>query len=137
MMALMIACHRPAPGPIRYGSDACDHCRMTIMSPFFAAQLVTRTGKTYRFDDPGCLVAFVSAGRVHDKAIHSAWVNDHDNPSSVLHVRDAFFVVSDEIKGPMNGHLAAFQSLASAEAAQKRWAGRIDTWDALVSAGRP
>jgi copper chaperone NosL len=110
---------------------------MTIMNPFFAAQLVTRTGKTYRFDDPECLVVFVASGRVPDKDVHSAWVNDHDNPTSIVNVRDAFFVVGDQIKGPMNGHVAAFQFQASAEAAQKRWAGRIDTWDALVSGGRP
>ncbi len=137
LMTLIAACQQPAPGPIHYGSDACDHCRMTIVDPAFAAQVVTRTGKTYRFDDPGCLVAFVTSSRVPDKDLHSIWVNDHDNPGSIVNVRDAVLVASDRIKAPMNGRLAAFATRASADAAQKAWGGRIETWDAIVTRARP
>jgi copper chaperone NosL len=137
LMALIAACVRPAPARIHYGSDACDHCRMTIVDPAFAAQLVTRTGKTYRFDDPGCLVAFVTSGRVGEKDVHSAWLNDHDTPGSIVNARDAFFLASDRIKGPMNGHLAVFGSRSSAEAARQLWGGRIETWDAIVTGERP
>jgi copper chaperone NosL len=137
MLALIAGCHQPAPGRIQYGFDACDHCRMTIVDPTFAAQLVTQRGRTYRFDDPGCLVAFVSSGRVADREIHSAWVNDHENSGSVMNVRDVFFVTSDRIKGPMNGHLAAFATRASADAAQRTFAGRLESWDAIVTRGRP
>ena len=40
---LAAGCSEPAPAAIVYDSDACDHCRMTIAAPAFAAQLV-RTG---------------------------------------------------------------------------------------------
>jgi copper chaperone NosL len=137
LVTVIAACQRPAPVQIRYGSDACDFCRMTIVDPAFAAQLITRTGKAYKFDDPGCLRAFETSGQIADHEIHSAWANDHDNPGSVLNVRFAFFVASERIKAPMNGGLAAFASRASADAAQKAWGGRVEMWDELVMRDRP
>jgi len=137
LMTLIVACQGPGPGPIHYGSDTCDHCRMTIVVPYFAAQLVTRTGKAYRFDDPGYLVAFVTSSQVPEENIHSIWVNDHDTPSSIVNVRDAVFVASDRIKAPMDGRLAAFATRASADAARSAWGGRIETWDTLVTRGNP
>jgi copper chaperone NosL len=137
LLLVIAACQRTGPVAIRYGSDACEYCRMTIVDRGFAAQLITRTGKVYRFDDPGCLRAFAMSGRIRDNEIHSVWVNDHDNPDSVMNVRAAFFVASEQIKAPMNGNLAAFGSRTSAEAAQKAWGGQIQTWDALVVRGRP
>ena len=63
LLALVVpACSAPAPGVIHYDVDACDRCRMTISDPSFAAQLVMRTGKVYRFDDPGCLLSFMASG---------------------------------------------------------------------------
>ena len=137
LFVLIAACQRQAPVQIHYGSDACDYCRMTIVDPAFAAQLITRTGKAYRFDDPGCLRAFATSGRIPDNEIHSAWVNDHENPGSILNVRAAFFVASEQIKAPMNGGLAAFPSRASADTAQTAWGGRVEMWDEVVTRGRP
>lgn len=137
LLALIAACQRTAPVQIHYGSDACDFCRMTIIDPRFAAQLITRTGKAYKFDDPGCLRSFATSGQIADRDIHSAWANDHDTPGLVVNVRSAFFVASEQIKAPMNGGLAAFASCASADTAQKALGGRVEVWDELVTRGRP
>ena len=137
LLVLIAACQRQTPVHIDYGSHACDYCRMTIVDPAFAAQLITRTGKAYRFDDPGCLRAFAKSDRIAENEIHAAWVNDHDNPGSVLNVRAAFFVASEQIKAPMNGGLAAFGSRPAADTAQKAWGGRVEMWDSVVTRGRP
>lgn len=137
LLALIAACQRREPVQIHFGSDACDYCRMTVVDSRFAAQLITQAGKAYRFDDPGCLRGFVTSGRISDKEIRSAWVNDYDNPESVLNGRSAFFVASEHIKAPMNGGLAAFASRPSADTAQKAWGGRVEMWDEVVTRGRP
>jgi copper chaperone NosL len=121
-------CAAPAPGPIHYDSDACDHCRMTISQPAFAAQLVTRTGKVYRFDDPACLAAFVVSARVAAADVHSIWTNDYAHPDTRLAVEEAVFVVSDRIRAPMNGGMAAFASPADAAAFISTSGGRRETW---------
>jgi copper chaperone NosL len=132
----MLACAAPAPGVIHYDTDACDHCRMTIADPKFAAQLVTRTGKIYRFDDPACLASFVQAGRVEARDTHGIWLNDYAHPESRVTVTEAVFVVSDRVRAPMNGGAAAFASREAAAALQSSTGGRIERWaDVLKRAG--
>ena len=130
--ALGAACASPAPDAIAYDVDACDHCRMAIAQPAFAAQLVTTTGKNYRFDDPGCLAAFVTQQRVAPGDIHSIWTNDHAHPDRRLRVEEAVFVVSERIRAPMNGHAAAFASREDAAAFQSVVGGQLETWAGLL-----
>jgi copper chaperone NosL len=126
--AAALGCSAPAPQPIHYDSDACDHCRMTISTPVFATQLVTRTGKVYRFDDPQCVVDFLSSGRVTASEVHSIWANDHASPDTRVRVEDAVFVASDRIRAPMNGHLAVFASEKEAKAFQASVGGTLQRW---------
>jgi len=129
LISLMaLGCPRPGPGVIHYDSDACDHCRMTISDPGFASQLVTRTGKVYRFDDPACLASFVASGRVAHADVHSIWVNDHARPEKSINAQDAVFVVSDRIRAPMNGRMATFGSENEAAALRSAVGGVVRTW---------
>ena len=130
------ACARPGPGVIHYDVDACDHCRMTIAEPAFAAQLVTQTGRVLRFDDPACLAAFVSAGNIPAAEIHSLWLNDHANPETRVRADDAVFLVSDRIRAPMNGGAAAFAEPASANALATVVGGRRVRWADLLQKAR-
>jgi copper chaperone NosL len=127
-----LGCGEPAPVVIRYDSDACDHCRMTISDPAFAAQIVTRTGKVYRFDDPACLARFMSAAHVASADVHSIWMNDHAAPEDRVNARDAVFVVSDRIRAPMNGRMAAFGRRADAMAFQSSVGGQLRSWDDVL-----
>jgi copper chaperone NosL len=129
---LVGACGAPGPGHIHYDSDACDNCRMTIADPAFAAQLVTRTGKVYRFDDPGCLATFVASSRVQAADVHSLWVNDHAHPERPVDVRTAVFVVSVRLPAPMNSGTAAFASRADAAALHATVGGRLEAWDGVL-----
>jgi copper chaperone NosL len=123
-----VGCTEPAPRAIRYGEDACDHCRMTIADPRFAGQLVTRTGRIFRFDDPRCLANFVTAAHVPAAAVHSIWLNDWGAPENRVQADAAVFVMSDQIRAPMDGHTAVFASRAGAEALQRTVGGRLQTW---------
>jgi copper chaperone NosL len=128
----MVACSAPGPGPFHYDTDGCDHCRMTISDPKFAAQLVTRTGKIHRFDDPACLASFVAAGRVAAIDVHGIWLNDYARPESMVGSTEAVFVVSEQIQGPMNGAAAAFASHEAAAALQSSTGGRLERWTDLL-----
>ena len=128
----MTACAAPGPGVIHYDADACDHCRMTIAEPKFAAQLVTRTGQIYRFDDPGCLASFVAAGRVATREVHGIWVNDYAHPEARVPGADALFVISERVRAPMNGGAAAFGSRDAAAAFQASMGGRLAHWADLL-----
>jgi copper chaperone NosL len=131
-----LACAAPQPGVIHYDADACDHCRMTISNPAFAGQIVTRTGRIYRFDDPACLVSFVTSRRVAPADIHSIWANDHAHPDARIKAQDAVFVVSDRIRAPMNGKTAAFGSRQDAAALQAAVGGMLQRWTDLLERRR-
>jgi copper chaperone NosL len=109
---------------------------MTISDPRFAAQLVTRTGKVYRFDDPGCLAEFLASHEVPPGAVHSIWTNDSAHPERVLRAEQSVFVVSDQIRSPMNGGMAAFGSATEAAAFQSSVAGRLEGWADALKRGR-
>lgn len=133
VLLAILACAGPQPGVIHYDVDSCDHCRMTISDPAFAGQLVTNTGKIYRFDDPACLVSFVTSGRVAPADVHSIWTNDHAHPDARIRAQDAVFVVSDRIRAPMNGKTAVFGSRQDAAVLQAAVGGQLQNWNDLLA----
>lgn len=138
-VAVAAACAGPAPRAIAYGTDECAHCHMTIAEPRLAAQLVTRTGKTYVFDDPGCLADFLAAGMVDRSAIHSAWIADYTaRTERLLPAEAAWLVQSDRIRTPMNNRIAAVASAAAAESLRAELGGEVVRWAEVVArAGAP
>ncbi len=56
--------------PIVWDRQACDHCKMAVSDPAFAAQLQTEDGRVYDFDDPGCLFQFQDAERPRVHALY-------------------------------------------------------------------
>jgi len=48
------------PVPIVWDREACAECHMHVGEPRFAAQLQTKDGAVRNFDDPGCLLLYLS-----------------------------------------------------------------------------
>ena len=130
-----VGCGGVGPAAIHYDADACDHCRMTISDPAFAGQVVMRTGKIYRFDDPSCLVSFVTSGHTASAEIDGVWLNDHAHPDARVKAPDAVFVVGDRIRAPMNGRTAAFASRGDAAAFQASVGGQLQSWTDFLKRG--
>ncbi|HEU5169540.1 MAG TPA: nitrous oxide reductase accessory protein NosL [Gemmatimonadales bacterium] len=129
LAVLAIACGAPRPGTIEYGRANCDQCHMTIAEPRFAAQLVTRTGKLFVFDDPGCLAAFVAAGAVPAAKIHSLWVNDFLEPDSLLDATRAAYLRAAGINTPMGSHVIATRPGPRADSLRAALGAEPLTWE--------
>ncbi len=83
-LLLLVACGGdPAQGPgeITFDRDTCDHCRMLISDPLFAAQVRTEDGKLHRFDDPGCAVLWLDADPA--RRAREVWVQAVDTKTWV------------------------------------------------------
>jgi len=132
-LVLLLACGRPAPQAIRYGQDLCDHCHMTISDPRFAGEIVTRTGRVYRFDDPACLAAF-RREQLRDTTGSMAWVNDFTHPDRWLDASTASYLRSDALHTPMASGLAAFADPAHADSARTALGGTRLTWEDVATA---
>jgi copper chaperone NosL len=131
-LVLLLGCGRPAPQPIRYGQDLCDHCHMTISDPRFAGEIVTHTGRVYRFDDPACLAAF-RRDQLRDTTGASAWVNDFPHPERLLDASSAVYVQSAALHTPMASGLAAFADASQADSAGALGGTRL-TWADVLAA---
>ncbi|HET9513176.1 MAG TPA: nitrous oxide reductase accessory protein NosL [Gemmatimonadales bacterium] len=131
MLAVLAACGAPGPTPIAYGSVECDHCHMTVTDPRFSAELVTRKGRVFVFDDPGCLADFLAGGSVPSEDIHSLWFSDFLEPDSLLEARDAVFLRSDSVRTPMNSGLIALRPGPRADSLRAAWGGALETWEDL------
>lgn len=109
IILILSGCARQ-PEPIEYGNDVCDFCRMNITDNKFAAELITKKGKVYKFDSIECLFQF-KQNAIEDKDnIHSEWVNDFSNPGVLINLKSSFFLKSDVFRSPMGMNVLSFSS---------------------------
>lgn len=112
---LLSGCSAPKPAKVVIGQDSCAMCNMVISDARFATQVVTKTGKAYKFDSIECMVAFLIDGTVPKDQIHSAWVSDYLNPGTWLKAEDARYLQSVKVRSPMGLNLSAFKTLGELE----------------------
>lgn len=75
------------PVEIVWDKAACAACGMHVGEPGFAAQYTTKDGKTYAFDDPGCLFLFAEQQRPD---LHAVWFHHHRESRWLSQERVAF-----------------------------------------------
>ena len=109
---LMQSCETGAE-PISYGKDACYSCKMIISDQRFGAEIITNTGKTYKFDDTHCLKSFYKSGYLDESKIAAVYIVDYAQKEKLIPADKAFFISGDEIRGPMGGAVAAFETESS------------------------
>lgn len=118
------------PQEIVYGKDMCDECRMTIMDPKFGAEIVTRKGKAFKFDDAHCVARFLKTGKVKEEDIaHTLFVN-YEN-GEFVEAAKARFVVSPQLKSPMNSNAGAFATPEAAQQVSFMTKGKVTDWKTL------
>jgi copper chaperone NosL len=94
--------------PVKYGYDACTHCKMTVMDKRFAAEIVTKKGRAYVFDDMACLLSYMKAAE-NGRDIAGVFVSNYNNPEGkFLDAYQAVYFRGEAFKSPMNGNYAAF-----------------------------
>ena len=98
------------PEPIRIGRDNCDFCRMTISDHRFGAEIITKKGKIYKFDDAHCVKAFINSKKVGQDETAGIYFTDFVQPHELINVEKVYFLHSPELNSPMNGDLAAFSN---------------------------
>lgn len=121
------------PEPIVYGTDNCQVCKMTMMDKRFGAEIVTRKGKVYKFDDVNCMMQFLHSGEVGDRDIQYKLVIDYAQPGKLIPAGEAFYIKSAQVKSPMASQVAAFESNESHKEFKKQLNGIYLTWGELTT----
>jgi len=129
----MTGCN-PKAEKIAFGKENCAECEMTIMDPKFAAEIVTKKGKVYKFDDAHCVANFLGRRAVELTNIHQTLFVDYNNSNELIKVRTVEFVVSGQLKSPMGGNAAAFKNEAEARKKAAEIEGsRVTNWATLYN----
>lgn len=121
------------PEPLKYGQDACHTCKMILMDKKFGAELVSKKGKVFKFDDINCMLTHYHSGEVAPEQFSHKLVVDFSQPEKLIPATDAFYLKSSEIKSPMASQVAAFESKGSMEDIQKEVKGIYLVWGELVT----
>lgn len=129
---LFISCS-VEPEPIAFGEDACHHCKMTMMDNKFGAELVTKKGRIYKFDDVNCMLMFYNSGEVDTQDYAYKLVVDFAQPGALIDAADAFYLKSPEIKSPMASQVAAFKTREKLREVEAGFGGVYLVWGELVT----
>lgn len=96
----------PTPASLQPGT-ACSTCRMTVIEPKLASQLVAPGEEPRFFDDLGCLTGYLAA---HPSGPDGrAFVADHTTGAWIDAAR-AVYSRAGTIPTPMNSHLVAHEN---------------------------
>lgn len=130
VLTLIVACGVAAPDAILYGVDACAFCKMQIAERRFAAEVVTKHGKSVKFDSIECLLAYLRDGKAGDAA--SVWVSDFRNPGTMLDAAQARFIDLGPSRAVMGRGWAAVATARDAAQLGVIDAGVIKRWPELL-----
>lgn len=129
LAALFLSGCTPEPTPISYGEDSCDFCRMTIVDPQHAAEVVTNKGRVYKFDAIECMVSHVK--REGEEQFSFILVNDYADPGELIDAGKARFLISEAIPSPMGAFLSAFEERQTADEFLAEKGGTLYSWRSL------
>ncbi|HRG92776.1 MAG TPA: nitrous oxide reductase accessory protein NosL [Chitinophagaceae bacterium] len=106
-LAGLISCSTK-PSPFAIGRDNCHFCKMGITDTRYGAELITKKGKIYKFDDLHCLVKYMQSGVEKKGQISKTLTILFEHPNEFLEVEQAAFVTDLSLKSPMGSNTAGF-----------------------------
>lgn len=112
------------PEPFRYGVDLCHTCKMGIVDRKFGSEIVTSTGKVYKFDDLGCMIRLMKSGAMDQQKYAHILVMDFEQENHLMDVEQTKFVFGEDVRTPMNFNTAAFKDESSAQNFMRQGTGR-------------
>jgi len=124
---LVMSCE-PTVKAINYGHDGCSYCRMTIVEEGYGAELLTKKGKSFKFDSVECLAAFVIKGEVSPENTHGLYFTDFEDAGNLYPMEELIFVRASKLKSPMGLNLSAYRTSGTAANVAELYFGETMTW---------
>lgn len=114
MIVLIAGCGKEKYPPVAINEevDRCEHCNMAIKDDAYAAQLITKEGRSLKFDDIGCLNEWrTEHGTDH---IAATYVRDYNSLEWIKYDK-AYYVYDASIQTPMAYGILSFENEADAK----------------------
>jgi len=100
-----------------------------ITDPRFPAEVITKKGRIYKFDDVECLKTFL---KNKNQEYDSYYVTNYLPPHKLYDAHQLFYIKSSEIRSPMGGNIAAFTDKQSAEEYADKFTGQNIEWETII-----
>ncbi len=126
----LVSCNT-GPDPIKTGIDNCYFCKMTISDPRFGAEIITKKGKTYKFDDTHCILSFLKTNELTADDIKGIYLSNYCETHELLNVKGSFLLQTNNLRGPMGGNIAAFSNTDSLKKIQEHFSGVSIQWSEI------
>ena len=129
-ITVLIGCST-LPQPLRIGHDICDFCKMTISDHRFGAEVITKKGKIYKFDDEKCIIGFLNTQKVAQENVSGIYFVDFSIHDKLVKVDEAYFLQCPALKSPMGGNIAAFSNEDSLAKTFQQINGNKISWEEM------
>ncbi len=116
------------PEPLAYGTDMCHTCKMTLMDLKFGAEIVTKKGKVYKFDDVNCMLGFYHSDFESQGEIAHLLVVNLAQPTKLINATNSWYLKSELIRSPMASGIAAFATEEEYSLYKKEWKAILMSW---------
>lgn len=127
---LLSSCNNTEPDSIKINKDNCGFCKMTIADGRFAAEFMTKKGRFYKFDDLHCMLRHQEENNQIE--ISSLFVNDYNADNVLIDATSAYYVTHENVKSPMGGNTAAFESKEAAQKYADKTNAAVYSWQELI-----
>jgi len=96
LMLMLIGCNFDVE-KINIGKDQCHFCKMTIADANYGGAILTKKGKTYKFDDMYCVRSFIVSNLIDKKEIKSVYIQDYLGNNQLLESNAAYIIQGPNI----------------------------------------
>lgn len=122
LLLLFSSCSKSSD-PLAIGKDNCAYCKMTIADPRFGAEIVTRKGRVFKFDDIQCMTAFRGQSGTAENEKALLYYTDFCGNHNLIEAKKCLFLKGSDIKCPMQGQVIAFNNSDSLHKVQEMYKG--------------
>ncbi len=120
-----------ASEPIKLGTDNCSFCQMTISNSRFGAEIVTKKGKAFKYDDLICLSSDIKKRNLTPEIIKDIYSTDFCGTHQLTNIQKSFFMQNNDLRSPMGGNVASFANLDSLNFYVSQMNGKVVSWEML------
>lgn len=122
----------PGPESIKLGVDNCYFCKMTISDLRYGAEIVTKKGRIYKFDDSHCLLSYLKTKDLPPADIKDIYLSNYYDGHHLLNVNGALLLQSSNLRGPMGGNLIACKEPESLKKIKEQYPGEVLRWEEII-----
>ncbi len=130
-VSMLFSSCQHVPEAIVTGKDNCYFCKMTIADARYGAELLSKKGKVYKFDDVHCVLAFLKSKKLDKAEVKDIYLVDFAADHSLVKASESFLLQGEDIHGPMNGNVIAFKNNDSMKLISQKLKATSVSWDHL------